>query len=38
MANLGALAASLLVLQPVMRGAVAEAFLGCLTATQKYQV
>lgn len=36
--NLGTMAASLLVLQPVMKGAVAEAFLNCLAATKKYQV
>jgi len=37
MGNLGTLASSMLVLAPVMRGAVAEAFLSTLAACGKYQ-
>ena len=37
MANLGTAAASLLVLSPLMQGQVAQAFLGVIAASQKYQ-
>ncbi|KAJ9510215.1 hypothetical protein QJQ45_015694 [Haematococcus lacustris] len=35
--SLGTAAAGLLILGPVMKGSVAEAFLGCLAVSQKYQ-